>query len=150
MCINMVTHTHTGAHLCLSHTFQSCFSLTERREAEREMQQFAGVELLASVGLVGLSIHVQRQRLSDLLFRWLVGVGTVSLCRFQLSSCVSMCVLLVLSVWCSWAMGSLGLPELLQSLLWQRGRDTISNSPLLLFWSGEKNYQGSRAIKETD
>lgn len=36
------------------------------------MQQCAGVGLLAYVGLVGLSTHVQRQPLSDSLFRWLV------------------------------------------------------------------------------
>lgn len=65
-CVNTRTHTHT--YLCHSHTCQSCFSLTERRKGERETQHFAGLELLASVGLVWLSIHVQRQRLSDLLF----------------------------------------------------------------------------------
>lgn len=61
-------HTHTHVHLGRSHTCQSCFSLTGRRKGEWETQQFAGLELLASVGLVGLSIHVQRQRLSDSLF----------------------------------------------------------------------------------
>lgn len=66
----MFTHVqHMHTHVPFSHTVcQSCFSLTGRRKVEWEMQRFAGVELLAYVGLVGLSIHVQRQPLSDSLF----------------------------------------------------------------------------------
>lgn len=59
---------NTCTHTCRSHICQSCFALTGRRKVEWEMQRFAGVELLAYVGLVGLSIHVQRQPLSDSLF----------------------------------------------------------------------------------
>lgn len=96
-------HTHTREHLCRSHTCQSCFSLTARRKGERETQQFAGLELLASVGLVGLSIHVRRQRLSDSLFNgwWAWALRTegfwhcVYLWALRMFLCVFMCVLLV-------------------------------------------------------
>lgn len=131
MCVNSLAHTH----LCGSHTCQSGFSLTERRKSEWETQQFAGVELLASVLLVGLSVHVQRQRLCALLSggRWAWVLRTegfwhcvrLRVCVF-LCSCASMCVTLVWSVcwaelWAFWGFQS--------------------SSTLLCDWEGEAQSQ---------
>ena len=93
-------------HLCHSHTCQSCFSFTERRKGEWETQQFAGVEPLASVGLVGLSIHVQRQPLSDSLLdgRWAWVLRTegfwLCVCAYFWAQTVYYCVHVCLCVYC--------------------------------------------------
>lgn len=107
--------------ICCSHMCQSSLSITGRRKSEWEMQQFAVEELLAYVGLVGLSLHVQRQPLSDSLSTgwWAWALRTEGLwhrvyqqacTRYYVLpfSCVSMHMLLVWSVWCCWAVGFLG------------------------------------------
>lgn len=143
--------THTHAHLSLSRTCQSCLPLTGRRKGGWEMQQFVGLEQLVSVDQVGLSIHVQRQRLSDSLFSgwwaWVLRTegfwhcvnlwSRAYFCTQTVHICVHVCIACWESVGCSWAEGFLGLPELLHSPLWQRGSGTSSYSSPLLFQRGE-------------
>lgn len=151
---NTATDTRTSVHLCHSHTCQSCFSLTERRKGEWETWHFAGLELLASVGLVGLSIHVQRKRLSDSLldgwWAWVLRTQGFWHCVHLDCVCIFLCtnyisVLVCLCVYCLfWVCGA---AELWAFWGFQSSSTLLCNSSPLLFRSGEDSYQSSRAMK---
>lgn len=92
-----------------------------------------------------------------LALRWPVGVGTQNWGILTLRASACVCVPVFMCVYVcdacvecvlSWAVGFLGLPELLHTPLWLRGRGTISNSPLLLSLSGAESGWSSRAVKE--
>lgn len=139
MCVNSLAHTH----LCGSHTCQSGFSLTERRKSEWETQQFAGAELLASVLLVGLSVHVQRQRLCALLSggRWAWVLSTEGFWHVHVRLCVWRLCGVCVELSCGLSGASRAPPH---SFVTERERHNLKQpSAFIPEWSRERLKQPS-------
>ena len=144
MCVNLMEHTPAW----FSHPSELLF-FNRKKKGWVKDAAVCRVELLASMVLVGLSVHVQRQPLSATLsggwWAWVLRAEGLWHC-LRLCVCVFMCVCVCdacLECVLSWAVVFLGPPELLHTPLWQRRRGTISNRPLLLFSSRERLKQPS-------